>query len=151
MFTEHEQAVLDKAATILKNKLTQISMQSVFESPEVVREYCRFSLVSHEREVFGVLLLDNMHRLIDSCELFYGSVSSAEVYPREVVKLVLSQNASAVIFYHNHPSHSLEPSSADKRLTRKLTDALALIDVRVLDHFVVTVSGCTSFAERGWI
>ncbi len=151
MFTEHEQAVLDKAATILKNKLTQISMQSVFESPEVVREYCRFSLVSHEREVFGVLLLDNMHRLIDSCELFYGSVSSAEVYPREVVKLVLSQNASAVIFYHNHPSHSLEPSSADKRLTRKLTDALALIDVRVLDHFIVTVGGCTAFSDLGFI
>ncbi len=77
MFTEHEQAVLDKAATILKNKLMQISKQSVFESPEVVREYCRFSLVSHEREVFGVLLLDNAHRLIDSYELFYGSVSSA--------------------------------------------------------------------------
>ncbi len=151
MFTEHEQAVLDKAATILKNKLTQISMQSVFESPEVVREYCRFSLVSHEREVFGVLLLDNMHRLIDSCELFYGSVSSAEVYPREVVKLVLFQNASAVIFYHNHPSHSLEPSSADKRLTRKLTDALALIDVRVLDHFIVTVGGCTAFSDLGFI
>ncbi|HHB1578391.1 JAB domain-containing protein [Vibrio parahaemolyticus] len=151
MFTEHEQAVLDKAATILKNKLTHISMQSVFESPEVVREYCRFSLVSHEREVFGVLLLDNMHRLIDSCELFYGSVSSAEVYPREVVKLVLSQNASAVIFYHNHPSHSLEPSSADKRLTRKLTDALALIDVRVLDHFIVTVGGCTAFSDLGFI
>ncbi len=151
MFTEHEQAVLDKAATILKNKLTQISMQSVFESPEVVREYCRFSLVSHEREVFGVLLLDNMHRLIDSYELFYGSVSSAEVYPREVVKLVLSQNASAVIFYHNHPSHSLEPSSADKRLTRKLTDALALIDVRVLDHFIVTVGGCTAFSDLGFI
>ncbi len=151
MFTEHEQAVLDKAATILKNKLMQISMQSVFESPEVVREYCRFSLVSHEREVFGVLLLDNMHRLIDSCELFYGSVSSAEVYPREVVKLVLSQNASAVIFYHNHPSHSLEPSSADKRLTRKLTDALALIDVRVLDHFIVTVGGCTAFSDLGFI
>ncbi|EPX2052405.1 JAB domain-containing protein [Vibrio parahaemolyticus] len=151
MFTEHEQAVLDKAATILKNKLTQISKQSVFESPEMVREYCRFSLVSHEREVFGVLLLDNMHRLIDSCELFYGSVSSAEVYPREVVKLVLSQNASAVIFYHNHPSHSLEPSSADKRLTRKLTDALALIDVRVLDHFIVTVGGCTAFSDLGFI
>ncbi|TOG91548.1 JAB domain-containing protein [Vibrio parahaemolyticus] len=151
MFTEHEQAVLDKAATILKNKLTQISKQSVFESPEVVREYCRFSLVSHEREVFGVLLLDNMHRLIDSYELFYGSVSSAEVYPREVVKLVLSQNASAVIFYHNHPSHSLEPSSADKRLTRKLTDALALIDVRVLDHFIVTVGGCTAFSDLGFI
>ncbi len=126
-------------------------MQSVFESPEVVREYCRFSLVSHEREVFGVLLLDNMHRLIDSCELFYGSVSSAEVYPREVVKLVLFQNASAVIFYHNHPSHSLEPSSADKRLTRKLTDALALIDVRVLDHFIVTVGGCTAFSDLGFI
>lgn len=151
MFTEHEQTVLDKAATILKNKLTQISTQSVFESPEVVREYCRFSLVHHEREVFGVLLLDNMHRLIDSCELFYGSVSSAEVYPREVVKLVLSQNASAVIFYHNHPSHSLEPSSADKRLTRKLTDALALIDVRVLDHFIVTVGGCTAFSDLGFI
>ncbi|MBE3866747.1 hypothetical protein HJ169_21915 [Vibrio parahaemolyticus] len=151
MFTEHEQAVLDEAAAILKNKLTQISDKAIFESPEVVREYCRFSLVSHEREVFGVLLLDNMHRLIDSYELFYGSVSSAEVYPREVVKLVLSQNASAVIFYHNHPSHSLEPSSADKRLTRKLTDALALIDVRVLDHFIVTVGGCTAFSDLGFI
>lgn len=151
MFTENEQAVLDEAATILKNKLTQISDKAIFESPQAVRDYCRFSLVHHEREVFGVLLLDNAHRLIDTCELFYGSVNSADVHPREVVKLALSQNASAVIFYHNHPSHTKEPSGSDRHITRRLTDALALIEVRVLDHFVVTVSGCTSFAERGWI
>ncbi len=151
MFTENEQAVLDEAATILKNKLTQITDKSVFKSPQAVRDYCRFSLVHYEREVFGVLLLDSAHRLIDTCELFYGSVNCAEVHPREVVKLALSQNASAVIFYHNHPSNRENPSDSDRRITRRLTDALALIEVRVLDHFVVTVSGCTSFAESGWI
>ncbi|EJE8675711.1 hypothetical protein M5236_004426 [Vibrio parahaemolyticus] len=151
MFTEDEKNTLAQAADILKSKLAQISDKPLFESPQAVRDYCRFSLVHHEREVFGVLLLDNTHRLIDTCELFYGSVSSADVYPREVVKLALSHNASAVIFYHNHPSNSEEESRSDRRITRRLTDALALIDVRVLDHFIVTVSGCTSFVERGLI
>ncbi|EOV0110311.1 JAB domain-containing protein [Vibrio parahaemolyticus] len=151
MFTEDEKNTLAQAADILKSKLAQISDKPLFESPQAVRDYCRFSLVHHEREVFGVLLLDSAYRLIDSCELFYGSVSSADVYPREVVKLALSHNASAVIFYHNYPSHSEEESRNDRRVTRRLTDALALIEVRVLDHFIVTVGGCASFAERGLI
>ncbi|MCG9702506.1 hypothetical protein L1D19_20770 [Vibrio natriegens] len=151
MFTENEQAVLDEAANILKNKLMQIRDLAVLESAQAVRDYCRFSLVHHEREVFGVLLLDNACRLIHSCELFHGSVSSTSIFPREIVKLALSKNASAVIFYHNHPSQNGEPSLEDRRATRQLKDALALIDVCVLDHFIVTVGGCESFAERGFI
>ncbi len=109
------------------------------------------SLLRHvEREVFGVLFVDNQHQLIEFEILFYGTINAASVYPREVVKRALLWNASAVIFCHNHPSSCSEPSQADRRITRRLIDALALIDVRVLDHFVVGQT-VTSFAERGWI
>lgn len=107
-------------------------------------------LGNYDREVFALLLLDNQHRLIEFNELFYGTIDSASVYPREVVKLALERNAAAVIFAHNHPSGDATPSQADKRITSRLKDALALIDVRVLDHFVVGET-CVSFAERGWI
>lgn len=103
-----------------------------------------------EREVFGVLFLNHQHQLIEFEILFYGTVDAASVYPREVVKRALLWNASAVIFCHNHPSQHAEPSQADRRITRRLIDALALVDVRVLDHFVVGAD-VVSFVERGWI
>lgn len=119
-------------------------------SPEQTKLTLSGLLQEMEREVFGVLFLNNQHQLIEFEVLFYGTVDSASVYPREVVKRALLWNASAVIFCHNHPSGTAEPSQADRRITRKLCDALALMDVRVLDHFVVG-SDVVSFAERGWL
>ncbi|CAK1827430.1 DNA repair protein RadC [Vibrio crassostreae] len=104
-----------------------------------------------ESEVFGIIFLDNQHRVLRTKEMFYGNVNAASVYPREIVKASLATNASAVILYHNHPSGDATPSQADRRITRQLTDALALVDIRVLDHFVVSFERVVSFAERGWI
>ncbi|MGR5139809.1 RadC family protein [Vibrio jasicida] len=150
LFTAQEQEVLSHAAEILKSKMF-VSEQPALTSPEMVKLFCRNSLAAKEHEVFGVIFLDNQHRARSSAELFTGTVDAASVYPREVVKKALAENAAAVIFYHNHPSGVVEPSQADRRITRRLIDALALIDVKVLDHFVVSFEGAVSFAERGWI
>ncbi len=150
LFTADEQTVLAAAADILHSKLF-ISEQPALTSPDVVKNYCRFSLAAKEHEVFGVIFLDNQHRVRASTELFNGTVDAASVYPREVVKKALAENAAAVIFYHNHPSGMAEPSQADRRITRRLIDALALVDIKVLDHFVVSFEETVSFAERGWM
>ena len=121
----------------------------VLGSPEDVRRYLALHLTGLPHEVFAALLLDNRHRVIEYRELFRGTIDSAAVYPREVVKHCLARNAAAVIFAHNHPSGVAEPSDTDVRLTRKLVDALALIDVRVLDHLVIGQGVQTSLAERG--
>jgi len=139
--------ILDKAATLIAEKYAR---KDAFTSPDVTKEYLKYRMAHHEREVFAMILLDNQHRLIEFCELFHGTIDAAPVYPREVVKLVLEHNAGAVIFAHNHPSGVAEPSEADKRITKRLTDALALIDVKVLDHIVVGETP-VSFAERGLI
>lgn len=118
-------------------------------SPRLVREYLRISLAALEHEVFCVLLLDTHHRLLSCRELFRGTLDGAAVYPREVVKEVLKHNAAAVIFAHNHPSGVAEPSPADEMITRRLREALSLIDVRVLDHLVVAGTALVSMAERG--
>lgn len=118
-------------------------------SPSAVRDFLRARLTRRPREVFAALFLDNRHRVIRFEELFYGTIDAATVHPREVVRKALAANAAAVIFAHNHPSGSTEPSAADKHLTKRLTDALALIDIRVLDHFVVGDGEPLSFAERG--
>ncbi|MDK9783734.1 DNA repair protein RadC [Vibrio sp. B172a] len=150
LFTAEEQATLAHAADILKSKLI-ISEQPALTSPEMVKAFCQHSLAAKEHEVFGVIFLDNQHRVRSTAELFTGTVDAASVYPREVVKKALAENAAAVILYHNHPSGVAEPSQADRRITRRLTDALALVDIKVLDHFVVSFEGVVSFAERGWI
>lgn len=139
-----ENQVLEKAAEILACKYVR---EDAFTSSEATRSFLRFKLGKYEREVFAVMLLDSQHKLIDYQELFFGSISSATVYPREVVKAVLQENAAAVIFAHNHPSGISEPSRADKHITKRLQDALALIDVTVLDHVIVGES-CYSFAEN---
>lgn len=100
--------------------------------------------------MFSILLLDSQHRLIEYRELFFGTIDAAPIYPREVVKLVLEFNAAAVILAHNHPSGVAEPSQADRRITERLTEALKMIDVRVLDHIIIGES-CVSFAERGYL
>ncbi|QWV19524.1 MULTISPECIES: RadC family protein [Stutzerimonas] len=120
-----------------------------FTSPDIVKDYLGAKLAGLEHEVFAVLFLDNQHRLIRYVELFRGTIDSASVYPREVVKEALKLNAAAVILSHNHPSGSPEPSQADRTLTKRLTDALALVDVRTLDHIIVAAHERVSLAELG--
>ena len=117
-------------------------------SPAQTRQYLRLNLAGEQSEVFCCLFLDNRNRVIEFKRLFNGTIDGASVYPRVVVREALNQNAAAVIFAHNHPSGVAEPSNADEQITKRLKDALALIDVRVLDHIVVG-DECISFAERG--
>jgi DNA repair protein RadC len=122
---------------------------SVLTSPEAVRDYLRLSIAALPHETFVVLFLDSQHRLLAADELFRGTLAQTSVYPREVVKAALEHNAAAVIFAHNHPSGVAEPSRADELLTQALKQALALVDIRTLDHFVVAGQRVVSFAERG--
>jgi len=117
-------------------------------SPSLTRDYLRFHLGPCEFEQFGALWLDSRHRLIQVDMMFRGTLGNASVYPREVVKAALAANAAAAVFFHNHPSGVSEPSSADELITRRLRDALTLIDVRVLDHLIIAES-TFSFCEHG--
>lgn len=118
-------------------------------SPGAVRDLLKHKLAGLPHEVFVCIQLDAQHRVIAIEELFRGTLTQTSVYPREVVKAALRANAAAVIFAHNHPSGALQPSQADELLTRNLKEALALVDVKVLDHFIVAGTGALSFAERG--
>ncbi|MDY0071983.1 MAG: DNA repair protein RadC [Thauera sp.] len=140
-------AVMELARRALHETLSE---RSLFDSPQVVRDWLRLRLGHLPHEVFAVLLLDARHCLIEAVDLFRGTLTQTSVHPREVVKLALAHNAAAVILAHNHPSGASEPSAADQMLTNTLKDALALVDIRVLDHFVVPSHGKpVSFAERG--
>lgn len=123
--------------------------RDAMSSPEVVRDYLRLTLAGKPHEVFLALFLDAQNRLIVAEELFRGSLTQTSVYPREVVKRALHHNAAALIFAHNHPSGIAEPSRADELLTRMLKNALSLVDLKVLDHVIVTGAAAFSFAERG--
>ena len=118
-------------------------------SPQAVRDYLRLTLRARPYEVFVGIFLDSQNRLLAFEEMFRGTLAQTSVYPREVVKAALARNAAAVIFAHNHPSGVAEPSRADELLTQALKQALALVDIRTLDHFVVAGSHLVSFAERG--
>jgi DNA repair protein RadC len=118
-------------------------------SPQAVRDYLRLLLAARPYEVFVGLYLDSQNRMLAADELFRGTLAQTSVYPREVVKAALARNAAAMIFAHNHPSGLAEPSRADELLTQALKQALALVDIRTLDHFVVAGGQLTSFAERG--
>jgi DNA repair protein RadC len=122
-----------------------------FRDPNVACTFFRDKLGSREREVFVAVMLDTRHRLIEYDELFFGTVDGAEVHPREVVKQALRQNAAAVIVAHNHPSGEIEPSAADRAVTARLKQALALVDVRLLDHVIVGGHQSLSMAARGWV
>jgi DNA repair protein RadC len=126
-----------------------IRSDSALAAPSEMRSYVLTQLSDKPYEVFCVLYLDVHHRLVSFQELFRGSTDGANIYPKEVVREVISRNAFAVIFAHNHPSGSAEPSTADKHVTRRLKAALELIDVKVLDHLIVGETRCVSFAERG--
>ncbi len=120
-------------------------------SPQQTQLYLSSVLRDRQREAFYILFLDNQHRVIQDEILFEGTIDAASVYPREVVKRALHHNAAALILAHNHPSGVAEPSQSDRRITSRISDALALVDIRVLDHFVVGDGEIVSFAERGWM
>ena len=127
----------------------QLAVRNALSSPRAVGDYLRLTLAGRDHEVFVAILLDAQHRVIACEELFRGTLTQTSVYPREVVKCALRHNAAAVILAHNHPSGVAEPSQADEMLTRSLRSALGLVDVQVLDHFVVAADRTMSFAERG--
>lgn len=122
---------------------------SALTSPKAAQDYLMMRLAAREHEVFTILFLDTRHRLIDCLDMFRGTIDGASVHPREVVKEALKRNAAAVILSHNHPSGVAEPSQADEIITTRLRDALALVDIRVLDHLIVAGDVVTSLAERG--
>ncbi len=141
------QAVLEMSRRYLAEKMRR---GDSLADPDAVRFYLTAKLRDYRFEVFSCLFLDNRHRVIEYEEMFRGTIDGASVHPREVVRRALHHNAAAVIFAHNHPSGIAEPSQADERITQRLKDALHLIDVRVLDHFVIGDS-IVSFAERGML
>jgi DNA repair protein RadC len=140
------QEVLDRAATLLAQRFRTDA--AVLDKPERTRQFLRHQIGSLPYELFGILLLDTRHRLIRTELLFRGTIAAASVHPREVARVVLESNAAAVIFFHNHPSGLSEPSQADELITRRLIQALQLLEVRVLDHLII---GDTvySFVEAG--
>ena len=142
------QATLELARRHLREGLRR---DQVFADQAAVASYLRLHLQDRQREVFAMLFLDVRHRLIQFEELFQGTINSATVYPREVVRRVLELNAAAVILAHNHPSGVAEPSPEDQRITRRLKQALALVDVQLLDHMVVGGGEVVSMAERGLV
>lgn len=139
-------AVLELARRALAQQLQE---RAVFHSPQAVRDYLQLQLGARPHEVFAVLFLDSQNRLIALEELFRGTLAQASVYPREIALRALHHHAASVVLSHNHPSGVAEPSRADIELTRTLVTALALVDVRVLDHFIVTRDGASSMAEQG--
>ncbi len=131
--------------------LEKIEKENALTSPEQTKRYLTKILRDRHRESFYVLFLDNQHRVLKGEVLFEGTIDVAAVYPREVVKRSIDYNAAAIILAHNHPSGVAEPSLADKRITKRISDAVELVDIRVLDHFVIGDGEIVSFAERGWI
>jgi DNA repair protein RadC len=140
------QAVAEMARRALQEEMRA---GDALNSPRAVRDYLQLLLGGRSQEVFVALFLDAQHRMIASEELFQGTLTQTSVYPREVVKRALHHNAAALIFAHNHPSGVAEPSQSDHLLTDALKQALGLVEVRVLDHFIVAGAGCLSFAEKG--
>jgi DNA repair protein RadC len=147
--TEQDDAVIAQALSIMRRRMQHTSVRDAFSAPADVRQYLCLRLGDRPHEEFGVLMLDSQVRLIGAIELFRGTVNATSVYPREVAKLALVNNATSVIVYHHHPSGSLEPSRADEHITAQLKSALALIDVRLLDHVIVCGATSLSMAERG--
>ena len=140
------QAVLELAR---RHLLEKVDRGDEITSPQAIRKFLQLQLRSQEREIFYGVFLDNRHRILRSEALFLGTINSATVHIREIIKAALSCNAAAVIIAHNHPSGVADPSSADLQITKRISEALAFVDVRLLDHFVVAENCVESFAERG--
>lgn len=143
----HAQQTIRRAINLLEKQLREPGVP--FISASATRDWLRLNLAGQEREVFIVLFLDNQHHLIAHETLFSGTINCTSVYPREVVKSALKHNAAAVVFAHNHPSGQTEPSKQDRHITTRLQQALTLVDIRVLDHFIIGGRDIVSFAERG--
>lgn len=148
-FTKDQEDIINQACGILSDSFRRESFSA--HSSDVVKKYCQLKIAHLEHEVFSALYLDNQHRLITFSNIFRGTIDGANVYPREVAKEALAVNAAAVIFTHNHPSGVAEPSGADVDITVLLRDALKLLDIRVLDHIVVSACETVSLVERGLI
>ena len=147
--------VLYRRAELVQQALAYLACEvrdaDTLATPDAVRDYLRLLLGDRPHEVFAVVFLDAQHRVIDTLEMFRGTLTQTSVYPREVVIEALARNAAAVFLAHNHPSGHAEPSRADVALTQTLKSALALVDVGVLDHFIVTRSAVVSLAEKGLV
>ncbi len=146
---QYEDATIRRALGFLANRLREPG--AALNSPQAVRDYLALSLGEREHEVFVAVFMDTQNRVIAAEELFRGTLTQTSVYPREVVKRALALNAASVILAHNHPSGTLEPSQADHWLTDSLKSALALVDVKTLDHFIIGGRDAVSFAEHGWM
>jgi DNA repair protein RadC len=143
-------ATLDEIMAAARHALSiRVRKGTLLDSPKATADYFTARLAGREHEVFTLIYLDNRHRLIACDDLFRGTIDGASVHPREVVKEALRHNAAAVILAHNHPSGVAEPSHADELITRRLREALALVDIRVLDHLIVAGGDTLSFAESG--
>ena len=144
-----EDAIIAKALAILDSRMRKTGQ--AFGCPDDVKAYCCLNIGTLPHEVFGVLFLDAKHRLLAYEEMFRGTITQTSVYPREVVKAAIAHNSVAVVLTHNHPSGSTDPSRADTALTQTLKSALAMIDVKVLDHVIVSGGQSLSMAERGLV
>lgn len=145
---DREDQILEAADAILRKRLFR---QGKIGEPTDATRYLRAHLAHLEHEVFGAVFLDTRHQILAVEDLFRGTVDGAEVHPREVAKRALHHNAAALIIYHNHPSGNPEPSAADRAVTARLKQALSLLDIRLLDHFVIAGETYSSLAARGWI
>lgn len=143
-----DEEILLAAEAILRKRLER---QGAIAEPSDAGRYLRARIAHADREIFGCLFLDARHRILACEDLFFGTIDGAEVAPREVVRRALLLNAAAVVAFHNHPSGNTDPSAADRSCTARLKAALALIDVRLLDHLVVSAEGFSSMAARGWV
>jgi DNA repair protein RadC len=145
-----KRAQLEAAIELARRSMhEELRGRAALTSPGAVRDYLRLSLAARDHEVFVCIWLDAQHKVLAVEEPFRGTLTQTSVYPREIVRAALRVNAAAVIFAHNHPSGVAQPSQADELLTRSLVDALALVEIKVLDHFVVAGAQAISFAERG--
>lgn len=143
------QHTIREALTLLEGQLREPGES--FTSSHALRDWLRLQLATQEREEFTALFLDNQHRLIAHETLFTGTINHTQVHPREIVKAALQHNAAAVVVAHNHPSGYAEPSQDDRNITGRISKALALVDIRLLDHMVIGGIEIVSFAERGWL
>lgn len=146
--TDRDEQILEAAERILRRKLER---QGKLTEPTSAAAFLRARCAHRDQEVFGCIFLDTRHAILAVEDLFFGTVDSAEVYPREIVKRALLLNASAVVAFHNHPSGNPEPSTADRAITARLKQALELVEIRLLDHIVVGADGTASLAMRGWV
>lgn len=142
----NDDEIIEKALNVLA---ARVASGPVLDSPEATKRFLQLRIADEPNEVFGVMFLDNRHRILKTENLFYGTIDGCSVHPRVVAKRALELNAAAVILFHNHPSGYPEPSHADRAMTKRMREALDLLDIRVLDHIVVGNSGVCSFAERG--